>query len=367
MQADDLDNWLAAVSAAASSHEHGADSEQAEQLLQEHRLVCTELANYHEPVAALQASAQGLVEGNNFKAHEVEQRQQELDAKHAQLLQLTSTRRQALEESVKLHQFEMQCAALESWMAERESIARSCELGADVLETESLIKRHDDFGKYLTANGSRLEALQTIAIQREEESHSNAEQFLATVVALRCRWAALEQSSANRGALLLERREVVSFLQEVCDTSEWIAQKRSTLGCDELGDSVGAAASLLRRHGELQTEMLAVRSKVLALRSECGRIGESQPVEAAELLLKQADLDGELAQAETIAASRERALLYSDELQRFLEPAAELLLWLGDETARIEAAESGGDAAATEVLTLQHTTRKAEIEVCRCC
>ena len=62
-------------------------------------------------------------------------------------------------------------------MAERESIARSCELGADVLETESLIKRHDDFGKYLTANGSRLEALQTIAIQREEESHSNAEQF----------------------------------------------------------------------------------------------------------------------------------------------------------------------------------------------
>ena len=81
--------------------------------------------------------------------------QAQLDEQLSGLQTLVSSRRQRLEESIKLHQYLRDVEELSTWLEEKQQVAASDDYGKDLDHLLMLQKKFDDFRREVANNTSR--------------------------------------------------------------------------------------------------------------------------------------------------------------------------------------------------------------------
>ena len=101
--------------------------------------------------------------------------QSEMETRFGDLSEKSSHRRQRLLDSNQLFNFFREADEVESWIAEKESIASSDDYGRDLEHVETLLKKFEDFTRDLVTSGERIASLTTQAQTLLDEGHSDGD------------------------------------------------------------------------------------------------------------------------------------------------------------------------------------------------
>ena len=98
-----------------------------------------------------------------------------MEARFEGLSEKSAQRRQRLLDSNQLFNFYREADEVESWIAERESIAMSDDYGRDLEHVETLLKKFEDFTRDLVTSGERIASLTEQAQALLDEGNSEEE------------------------------------------------------------------------------------------------------------------------------------------------------------------------------------------------
>ena len=98
-----------------------------------------------------------------------------METRFEELSEKSSYRRQRLLDSNQLFNFYREADEVESWIADKESIAMSDDYGRDLEHVETLLKKFEDFTRDLVTSGERIASLTTQAQTLLDEGHSEGE------------------------------------------------------------------------------------------------------------------------------------------------------------------------------------------------
>ncbi|KAL4689789.1 hypothetical protein H8959_012580 [Pygathrix nigripes] len=308
-----------------------------------------------------------------------ERRQQVLDRYH-RFKELSTLRRQKLEDSYRFQFFQRDAEELEKWIQEKLQIA-------------------------------------------SDENYKDPTNLQTRLMELHRQWELLLEKMREKGIKLLQAQKLVQYLRECEDVMDWINDKEAIVTSEELGQDLEHVEVLQKKFEEFQTDMAAheervnevnqfaakliqeqhpeeeliktkqdevnaawqrlkglalqrqgklfgaaevqrfnrCQARVKALCAEADRLQQSHPLSATQIQVKREELITNWEQIRTLAAERHARLNDSYRLQRFLADFRDLTSWVTEMKALINADELANDVAGAEALLDRHQEHKVSL------
>lgn len=137
---------------------------------------------------------------------------------------------------------------MEQWIADREVVASSHELGQDYDHVTLLWERFKEFAKDTETTGSeRVAAVNDIADQLIASGHSDSATIAEWKDGLNEGWQDLLELIETRTQMLAASRELHKFFHDCKDILGRIIEKTVAIS-DELGRDAGSVNALQRKH-----------------------------------------------------------------------------------------------------------------------
>ncbi|XP_065520319.1 spectrin beta chain, non-erythrocytic 4-like isoform X6 [Lathamus discolor] len=127
----EVEAWLGEQELLLMSDDKGKDEQSTLQLLKKHLLTEQTVENYEETIAQLSRQCRALLELGHPQSEQVSRRQSQVDRLYVSLKELVEERKAKLEQQYWLYQLNREVDELEHWIAEKEVVAGSPELGQD--------------------------------------------------------------------------------------------------------------------------------------------------------------------------------------------------------------------------------------------
>uniref|UniRef100_A0A2K6GT26 Spectrin alpha chain, non-erythrocytic 1 n=1 Tax=Propithecus coquereli TaxID=379532 RepID=A0A2K6GT26_PROCO len=319
-----------------------------------------------------------------------ERRQQVLDRYH-RFKELSTLRRQKLEDSYRFQFFQRDAEELEKWIQEKLQIA-SDENYKDPTNLQGKLQKHQAFEAEVQANSGAIVKLDETGNLMISEGHFASETIRTTQGSLvggargygpspvspslhpeeeliktkqdevNAAWQRLKGLALQRQGKLFGAAEVQRFNRDVDETISWIKEKEQLMASDDFGRDLASVQALLRKHEGLERDLAALEDKVKALCAEADRLQQSHPLSASQIQVKREELITNWEQIRTLAAERHARLNDSYRLQRFLADFRDLTSWVTEMKALINADELANDVAGAEALLDRHQEHKGEID-----
>ncbi|XP_022091369.1 spectrin beta chain, non-erythrocytic 1-like [Acanthaster planci] len=129
--AAEAEAWMSEQELYMMAEERAKDDAKAHSMLKKHQILESAVEDYAETINELSHEAKQLVDENHPQSDQIAIRQSQIDKLYAGLKDLAEERRGRLDETTKLFQLNREVDDLEQWIAEREVVAGSHELGQD--------------------------------------------------------------------------------------------------------------------------------------------------------------------------------------------------------------------------------------------
>ncbi|KAK2511201.1 hypothetical protein Q9966_016708 [Columba livia] len=132
--AAEVEAWLGEQELLLMSDDTGkvlTDEQSTLQLLKKHLLMEQTVENYEETITQLSRQCRALLELGHPQSEQVSRRQSQVDRLYVSLKDLVEERKAKLEQQYWLYQLNREVDELEHWIAEKEVVATSPELGQD--------------------------------------------------------------------------------------------------------------------------------------------------------------------------------------------------------------------------------------------
>ncbi|XP_066550797.1 spectrin beta chain, non-erythrocytic 5 [Amia ocellicauda] len=243
-------------------------------------------------------------------------------------------RRETLEEGVRRQHFLQESRDLQLWAeAVAERLAGE-ESASDVASAERLLKEHQDLRKEIDAQRERLRAMENLG-QSLSASSPDVRQTLGK---LGRQWEELEKLWANKNRRLEEGVELQQFNREADRIEATLSSHEARLRVEDLGESVDAVHSLLRRQEELEALLGVLDHRIGLLQDRSDQLTRRRHFAAPAIQQRALAVQQRRGRLGESCDLRKKELLASKKFQEFNRDAAELLLWMEEkfEIARDE-------------------------------
>ncbi|CAB4064554.1 SPTB [Lepeophtheirus salmonis] len=164
---------------------------------------------------------------------------------------------------------------LEQWIAEREVVAGSHELGQDYEHVTLLWERFLEFARETQATGTeRVANANEIADALISAGHTDAPTIAQWKDGLNDSWADLGELIDTRTAMLEASRELHKYFHDCKDVLGRILEKKNSMS-DELGRDAGSVSALLRKHPNFGQDLQGLQTQVQAIQAESAKLQAS--------------------------------------------------------------------------------------------
>uniref|UniRef100_A0A673BYI2 Spectrin beta chain n=1 Tax=Sphaeramia orbicularis TaxID=375764 RepID=A0A673BYI2_9TELE len=354
--------WMSEQELYMMSEEKAKDEQSAVTMLKKHQIMEQAVEDYAETVHQLSKTSRGLVSDGHPESERISMRQSQVDKLYAGLKDLSEERRGKLEERLRLFQLNREVDDLEQWIAEREVVAGSHELGQDYEHVTMLQERFREFARDTGNIGQeRVDAVNRLADELINAGHGDAATVAEWKDGLNEAWADLLELIDTRTQILAASFELHKFYQDAKEIFGRIVDKQNKLP-DEVGRDQNTVETLQRMHTTFEHDIQALGMQVRQLQEDAVRLQsayagdkaddiqrrESEVLEAWRTLLEACD-------------GRRLRLLDTGDKFRFFSMVRDLMLWMEDVIRLIEAQENP-DVSSVELLMNNHQGIKAEID-----
>ncbi|XP_041920801.1 spectrin beta chain, non-erythrocytic 1 isoform X2 [Alosa sapidissima] len=361
--AAEAEAWMSEQELYMMSEEKAKDEQSSVAMLKKHQIVEQAVEDYAETVHQLSQTSRALMGAGHPESERISMRQSQVDKLYAGLKDLSEERRGKLDERSRLFQLNREVDDLEQWIAEREVVAGSHELGQDYEHVTMLQERFREFARDTGNIGQeRVDAVNQMADELINSGHADAATIAEWKDGLNEAWADLLELIDTRTQILAASYELHKFYHDAKEVLGRILDKHKKLP-EELGRDQNTVETLQRMHTTFEHDIQALGTQVKQLQEDAVRLQSAYAGDKAEDIARR---EGEVLEAwrsllEASEGRRVRLLDTSDKF-RFFSMVRDLMLWMEDVIRLIDAQEKPRDVSSVELLMNNHQGIKAEID-----
>uniref|UniRef100_A0A8C2S2J0 Spectrin beta chain n=1 Tax=Capra hircus TaxID=9925 RepID=A0A8C2S2J0_CAPHI len=299
---------------------------------------------YGRNIKQLAGRAQGLLSAGHPEGEQIIRLQGQVDKQYAGLKDMAEERRRKLENMYHLFQLKREVDDLEQWIAEKDTVASSSEMGQDFDHVTVLRDKFRDFARETGAIGQeRVDNVNAVIERLIDAGHSEAATIAEWKDGLNEMWADLLELIDTRMQLLAASYDLQRYFYTGSEILGLIGEKHHV---SARGTTVSFAPSQVQQFQDvaarLQTAYAGEKADIIQ--------NNEQEVSAAW----QALLDA--------CAGRRTQLVDTADKFRFFSMARDLLSWMESIVRQIETQEKPRDVSSVELLMKYHQGIRAEIE-----
>jgi spectrin beta len=246
--ANEAEAWMSEQELYMMVEDRGKDEFSAQNLMKKHEALEAAVEDYRDNVRQLGEVARQLASEGHPQSESIGVRLSQVEKLYAGLKELANERRAKLDDALKLFMLNREVDDLEQWIAEREVVAGSHELGQDYDHVTLLWERFREFAKDTEMIGSeRVNGVNDIADSLISSGHTDAATIAQWKDALNDAWADLGELIDTRTQMLEASKELHKYFHDCKDVLGRILEKENSMS-EELGRDSGSVSALLRKH-----------------------------------------------------------------------------------------------------------------------
>ncbi|KAF5898765.1 spectrin beta chain, non-erythrocytic 1 isoform X1, partial [Clarias magur] len=361
--AAEAEAWMSEQELYMMSEEKAKDEQSSVAMLKKHQILEQAVEDYAETVHQLSKTSRALVAAGHPESERISMRQSQVDKLYAGLKDLSEERRGKLDERSCLFQLNREVDDLEQWIAEREVVAGSHELGQDYEHVTMLQERFREFARDTGNIGQeRADTVNKMADELINSGHADAATIAEWKDGLNEAWADLLELIDTRTQILAASFELHKFYHDAKEVLGRILDKHKKLP-EELGRDQNTVEALQRMHTTFEHDIQALGTQVKQLQEDAARLQSAYAGDKAEdIQRREAEvLEAWRALLEACEGRRVRLVDTNDKF-RFFSMVRDLMLWMEDVIRLIDAQEKPRDVSSVELLMNNHQGIKAEID-----
>uniref|UniRef100_A0A8C4NKB3 Spectrin beta chain n=1 Tax=Eptatretus burgeri TaxID=7764 RepID=A0A8C4NKB3_EPTBU len=250
--------WMSEQELYMMADEKAKDEQSAVAMLKIHQILEQSVEDYAEVIHQLSETSRALVASGHPESERIGLRQSQADKLYAGLKDLAEERFGRLEERHKLFQLNREVDELEQWMAEREIVAGSHELGQDYEHVMMLRERFLEFARDTATIGQeRVDTVNGMADTLISAGHADSATIAEWKDGLNEAWADLLELMETRTQMLAASYELHRFVHDSRLILARVHEKHKQLP-DELGRDLNTVEGLQRQHSTFENDLQAL-------------------------------------------------------------------------------------------------------------
>ncbi|XP_077282982.1 spectrin beta chain isoform X2 [Arctopsyche grandis] len=361
--ANEAESWMSEQELYMMVEDRGKDEISAQNLMKKHDILEQAVEDYAETIRQLGETVRQLTMEEHPQSEQISVKQSQVDKLYAGLKDLAGERRAKLDEALRLFQLSREVDDLEQWIAEREVVAGSQELGQDYDHVTLLWERFKEFARDTEAIGSeRVGTANRIADQMILMGHSDNATIAQWKDDLNDSWQDLLELIETRTQMLAASRELHKFFHDCKDTLGRIVERQRGVS-DELGRDAASVSALQRKHQNFITDLTTLQSQVQQIQDESAKLQASYAGDKAkEITNREGEVLAAWAALQADCEARRVKLADTGDLFKFFNMVRTLMLWMDDVLRHMNTSEKPRDVSGVELLMNNHQSLKAEVD-----
>ncbi|KAK2182078.1 hypothetical protein NP493_368g02093 [Ridgeia piscesae] len=361
--AAEAEAWMSEQELYMMSEDRAKDEMGATNMLKKHGGLEKTVDDYAETIRQLGERSRNLVDEGHPNSDAILVKQSQVDKLYASLKDMMGERRGKLDEVLKLYMLNREIEDIEQWIAEREVVAGSHELGQDYEHVTMLRDRFKEFARDTENIGQeRVAAVNEICDQLIAAEHTDAATIAEWKDMINEMWADLLELIDTRTQMLAASWELHKFFNDCKETLDRIHEKEFSIP-DELGKDAQSVAALQRRHANFEHDLLTLGAQVQQVQEESAKLIVAYSGDKAiEIQDREAEVVNAWRNLQIHVDTRKNSLSDAGDLYRFFNMVRDLLLWMKDMDVQMSTQEKPRDVSGVELLMNYHQSVKAEID-----
>uniref|UniRef100_A0A8C1FJ13 Spectrin beta chain n=1 Tax=Cyprinus carpio carpio TaxID=630221 RepID=A0A8C1FJ13_CYPCA len=362
--AAEAEAWMGEQELHMMSEEKAKDEQSALVMVKKHQILEQALEDYAQTIHQLANSSRLMVNSEHPESERITLKQAQVDKLYAGLKDLAEERRGKLQERLRLTQLKREVDDLEQWIAEREVVAGSHELGQDYEHVTMLRDKFREFARDTSTIGQeRVDAVNAQADELIESGHPENASVAEWKDGLNEAWADLLELIDTRTQMLAASYELHRFHQDAREALGLIREKKETLAGAELGRDLNTVQHLLRQHTAYEHDVQALSGQVTQVQDDAARLQKAYAGEKADDIHRHEHAVTEAWEG-LQSATQARRLLLLDTVEKFryLNMVRDLMLWMEGISLQIQSHDSPRDVSSAGLVIANHQDIKSEIE-----
>ncbi|XP_016975527.1 spectrin beta chain, non-erythrocytic 5 isoform X2 [Drosophila rhopaloa] len=368
---DEFNNWMDEVELQLSSEDYGKDLAAVSNLLKKHERLEADVAHHGELAEQLKQKDEQFFQADHFLRHEIHERATISIRRYNTLHEPLGIRRENLEDSLSLQQFLRDAEDELQWLAEKQLIAGSQDLGTSLLSVQGLQKKHNSLEAELTSQEPLIQALLQRGQQMIRDNHFASEQLQYKSELLQKQLVQLRDLAAIRRLRLLDAVESQLFYVEANEADAWMREKRPVLASSDYGRDEVSVQGHQKKLEVLQRELTAFKPSIEKVAKLATGLIERNHFDSANIAEKNGQVGQQYEDLLRLSKERELRLGECKKLFEYLRETEELHEWVGDQMAVTASEDYGEDVEHVEQLILAFESfvsnlnaNEARVEAC---
>ncbi|NWZ81052.1 SPTB1 protein, partial [Poecile atricapillus] len=363
MDADEAEAWVSEQELFMGPEEKPKDEESCLMMLKRHVRQLRSIDDYGQTIKELAGRAQQLLSAGHPEGEQIIRLQGQVDKHYAGLKEAAEERRRRLENMSHLFQLKREVEELEQWIAERDVVASSPEMGQDLDHVMLLREKFREFARETGSVGQeRVDRVNLTIEDLIDAGHIEAATIAEWKDGLNESWADLLELIDTRMQLLAASHDLHKYFYDGAELLALIATRRQELPQD-LGEDAGTVEAFHRMHSAFERDLQLLEAQVQQFRETAARLQTAYAGEkAAGIQEQEQEVSRALQELLEACSGRRARLTDTADKHRFFSMARDLLSWMESTVRQIETQEKPRDVSSVELLMKYHQGIKAEVD-----
>uniref|UniRef100_A0A6Q2XS49 Spectrin beta chain n=1 Tax=Esox lucius TaxID=8010 RepID=A0A6Q2XS49_ESOLU len=364
----EVEAWLSEQELHMMNEEKGKDEPSTLQLLKKHLVLEQTIEDYAETIGLLSQQCRQLLEMGHPDSEQISKRQSQMDRLYVSLKDLVEERKSRLEQQYWLYQLNREVDELEQWIAEREVVASSPELGQDFEHVTILQEKFTEFASETGSLGQeRVTAVNQMVDELIDYGHADAATIAEWKDGVNEAWADLLELMETRAQMLAASHQLHKFFADCREVLAQIDDKKRRLPEVQACQGGSANTSTLQRlMHSFEHDIQLLVTQVRQLQESAGQLRTVYAGQKAEAIASR-EQDVMHCWKELLTSCEEcrvQITTATDKL-RFFGVVRDQIMWMDSIICQIGTGENPRDVSSVEVLMNYHQSLKSEVEA-RC-
>ncbi|KAJ7409265.1 hypothetical protein BTVI_57146 [Pitangus sulphuratus] len=357
---EQVDNWMSKQEAFLLNEDLGDSLDSVEALLKKHEDFEKSLSAQEEKITALDEFATKLIQNNHYAMDDVATRRDALLSRRNALHERAMYRRAQLADSFHLQQFFRDSDELKSWVNEKMKTATD-EAYKDPSNLQGKVQKHQAFEAELSANQSRIDALEKAGQKLIDVKHYASDEVAARMNEVISLWKKLLEATELKGIKLREANQQQQFNRNVEDIELWLYEVEGHLASDDYGKDLTNVQNLQKKHALLEADVAAHQDRIDGITIQARQFQEAGHFDADNIKKKQEALVARYEALKDPMVARKQKLADSLRLQQLFRDIEDEETWIREKEPIAASTNRGKDLIGVQNLLKKHQALQAEI------
>lgn len=357
---EQVDSWMSRQEAFLENEDLGNSVGSVEALLQKHDDFEEAFTAQEEKIITLDETATKLIDNDHYDSENIAAIRDGLLARRDALRERAATRRKLLVDSQLLQQLYQDSDDLKTWINKKKKLADD-EDYKDVQNLKSRVQKQQDFEEELAANEIMLNNLERTGQDMIENDHYASDAVAARMSEVANLWKELLEATAQKGTQLYEANQLLQFENNAEDLKRWLEEVERQVASEDYGKGLADVQNLLRKHGLLESAVLARQDQVDTLTDMAAHFEEIGHPDSENICARQESLLSRFEALKEPLATRKKKLIDLLKLQQICRDSEDEEAWIQETEPSAASTHLGKDLVAAKNLLNRHEVILADI------